>query len=282
MVAEAKASVGGKPSSRIAGLVVALAETLTGITLKTIDYTERSRIATYFSRELGRLDVLLPQAKGAKAKHAGASELGGIFTLHVKPPKTGATLYRLEQYEVHTSLVFSQGLEYEALQALMPCLELMKLLTLSFSGDAEKRQRLFAQYEALLCLWKEAPDDTFIKWSMLWFWQGVLGLSGQIPPWGWDVVQQDGLCLTESNRLYYLPQEGGLTQSSTALSLNAWQVSRGTWKALCVLEALQSEAFKTFLEVPVPPVNTLFKLEAFYQAVLKSHGIALQSLSSTP
>lgn len=256
---------------------MSLAETLTGITLKTIDYTERSRIASYFSRELGRLDVLLPQAKGAKAKHAGASELGGIFTLHVKPPKTGATLYRLEQYEVHTSLVFSQGVEYEALEALMPCLELMKLLTLSFSGDALKRQRLFAQYEALLYLWKEADEPVFIKWSMLWFWQGLLGLSGQIPLWRWDVVHQQGLALTSDDKLYYLPQEGGLTQSSIALSPNAWQVSRGTWKALCVLEALQAESFKRFLDVPIPPLSTLFKLEAFYQAVLKSHGIELKS-----
>ena len=171
-------------------MMAILAEMVTAICLRSIEYTERSRIATYFSKEKGKLDVLLSQAKGAKAKHGGASELGGIFNLQIRPSKTGASLCRLEQYEVHTSLQFAKGVNYEAYEALMPCLELMRLLAIAFDEDVIKRQRLFAQYEALLTLWKETEDLAFLQWSKLWFWQGVLGLSGQLPPWGWDVVQQ--------------------------------------------------------------------------------------------
>jgi recombinational DNA repair protein (RecF pathway) len=119
---------------------MAIAETVTAICLRSIEYTERSRIATYLSKELGKLDVLLSQAKGAKAKHGGASELGGIFNLHIRPSKAGSSLCRLEQYEVHTSLHFAKALNYEAYEALMPCLELIRLFAIAFDEDASKRQ----------------------------------------------------------------------------------------------------------------------------------------------
>jgi hypothetical protein len=263
--------------------MVHLAETVTAICLRSIEYTERSRIATYLSRESGKLDVLLSQAKGAKAKHGGASELGGIFNLHIRPSKAGSSLCRLEQYEVHTSLHFAKALNYEAYEALMPCLELMRLFAIAFDEDATKRQRLFAQYEALLTLWTQTEEAGFLQWSKLWFWQGLLGLSGQLPPWGWDVLHQRPIAWQgeADQQLLYQPKEGGLALFPTKMVLKdgieQWGMSYGVWKSLCVLEALQNEPFSTFLDVPQPPLATLKKVEAFYLAVLKTHEIHLKS-----
>ncbi len=262
---------------------MAIAETVTAICLRSIEYTERSRIATYLSKELGKLDVLLPQAKGAKAKHGGASELGGIFNLHIRPSKASSSLCRLEQYEVHTSLHFAKALNYEAYEALMPCLELIRLFAIAFDEDASKRQRLFAQYEALLTLWQETEEAYFLQWSKLWFWQGLLGLSGQLPPWGWDVVHQRPIYWQGEvdQQLLYQPKEGGLALFPAKMVLKdgieQWGMSYGVWKSLSVLEALQHEPFKILLEVPQPPLATLNKVEAFYLAVLKTHEITLKS-----
>jgi len=262
---------------------MAIAETVTAICLRSIEYTERSRIATYLSKELGKLDVLLPQAKGAKAKHGGASELGGIFNLHIRPSKASSSLCRLEQYEVHTSLHFAKALNYEAYEALMPCLELIRLFAIAFDEDASMRQRLFAQYEALLTLWQETEETCFLQWSKLWFWQGLLGLSGQLPPWGWDVVHQRPISWQgeADQQLLYQPKEGGLALFPAKMVLKdgieQWGMSYGVWKSLGVLEALQHEPFKILLEVPQPPLATLNKVEAFYLAVLKTHEITLKS-----
>ena len=260
-----------------------LAQTVTGICLRSIEYTERSRIATYLSKELGKVDVLLAQAKGAKAKHGGASELGGIFNLHLRRSTSASSLSRLEQYEVHTALDFAKGLEYEAYEGLMPCLELMRLFAISFDEDAHKRQRLFAQYEALLALWQQATEACFLQWSKLWFWQGLLGLSGQLPSWGWDVVhQQPVVWQGEAEvRLVFQPNAGGLSLIPASQlmkeDLEQWGVSYGVWKSLSVLEALQNEPFKALLEVPQPPLSTLKKVEAFYVAVLKTQELHLKS-----
>jgi hypothetical protein len=248
-----------------------LAQTVTGICLRSIEYTERSRIATYLSKELGKVDVLLAQAKGAKAKHGGASELGGIFNLHLRRSTSASSLCRLEQYEVHTALDFAKGLEYEAYEAI------------SFDEDAHKRQRLFAKYEALLALWQQATEACFLQWSKLWFWQGLLGLSGQLPSWGWDVVhQQPVVWQGEAEvRLVFQPNAGGLSLIPASQlmkeDLEQWGVSYGVWKSLSVLEALQNEPFKALLEVPQPPLSTLKKVEAFYVAVLKTQELHLKS-----
>ncbi|XVJ51389.1 MAG: hypothetical protein HEQ32_04630 [Vampirovibrio sp.] len=261
------------------------AKSLTAICLKSIDYTERARIASYFSREQGPLDVLIPYAKGPKSKQGGASELGQIFTLHVKAPQTGTGLFRLEQYELSSVFTFPKALNYEVYQALMPCLELMRKLGNVFSHDESKCPRVFAQYEVLLTLWQHAESTAFLRWSMLWFWQGILSLSGQVPSWAWDLRHQRPLQWEhpETTSLYYLPLEGGIVASDLphgkASTPSEWGLSHGVWKSLWILEHLQKQPFKAFLEVPMPPEKTLQKLENFYRALLESQSLPLKSLT---
>jgi len=260
-----------------------------------MDYNERARIATYFTQEQGRVDVILPQARGNKAKHTGASHLGAVFQLHLKVPRSGASLYRLEQYEAMHVLKPVDAFNYETYQSMMPCLELLKKLSLAFSNDEQTCERIFKQYQAMSQVWEAAESEEQLLWPMLWFWQGILSHSGQFPSWRWDIRLQQVIPLgVQVKRLYFQPIEGGMTQVDTGRSMTStlsphpyplplereqeWPISLGVWKALALLEHLQTEPLKVFAESPQPPLVTLEKLRSVYISMFRLHELRLKSL----
>jgi hypothetical protein len=271
--------------------------TVHGICLSTMDYHERARIATYFTQEHGRLDVILPQARGKKAKHTGASHLGAVFQLHLKAPRSGASLYRLEQYEAMHVLKPVDTLNYETYQSMMPCLELLKKLGIAFSNDTQKCERIFKQYQAMCQVWEVAGNEAQLLWPMLWFWQGIMSHSGQFSSWSWDIRLQQVIPLgVQVKRLYFHPIEGGMTQINHLVVPSSpqgvvegsphgshqdedrWPISLGVWKALALLEHLQTEPLKAFATAPQPPLVTLEKLRRVYMLMFDVQDLRLKSI----
>jgi hypothetical protein len=252
------------------------AETLTGICLRAVEYTEKARIATYFTVEKGRVDAILPHARTAKSKQAAACEVGHVFRLHLKPARGGATLSRLEQYEVFEAFSPAPTLYVETCNALFQTLEVLSALVLAFQEEDGKRIRLFAGYQALLSLWHHAQSEQDIQLPMLWFWQGVLSASGFVPSWGWDATTHLALPFPlKEGLLYYDGERGGLTQIGNGAA--AFRVSRGMYSTLRMLEHAQTLPLSQLPDLPCPPLQTLEHTREFFVALLHHQHIHLKS-----
>lgn len=253
------------------------ATTSVGLCLRTVDYTEKARIATYFTLEKGRVDAIIPNARSARSKQAGACEAGHVFRLHLTPPRGGGSLSRLEQYEVLEAFSPVPAYYVETCTALFQTLEVLTALVLAFQEEDGVRTRLMAQYRATLQLWHHARNEGDIHLPMLWLWQGLLNASGLIPSWGWDAVTHQALPLPlGATPLYYDAEHGGLTQSAQA-DPSAVRVSRGVYSTLRMLEHAQSLPLPQLLQLPCPPLQTLEHTLGFYIALLEQQHIHLKS-----
>jgi hypothetical protein len=243
--------------------------TLTAICLRAVDHGERARIATYFTCEQGRVDVVIPQARSKQAKQSGATDSGTVFRLQVQPPRGASSLYRLEQFDVLQTFVASDVDPYPSYEQLTQSLDLLYRLSQGLTDvDLLARERLFVQWRSVLACWASGVDVSTNMWVTLWFWQGVWQASGHIPSWAWDVCQQAPLDSTRA--VVYVPIAGGLSVTSV-LSETSHAVSKGTHLALQVLEQLQNESVVRLLDLPVPPLKTLEKCTDFYAFILESY-----------
>jgi recombinational DNA repair protein (RecF pathway) len=247
-----------------------------GLCLRSVEYTEKARIATYFTLEKGRVDAILPQARGTKSRQAGATEAGHVFRLHLKPPRGSANLSRLEQYEVLLAFSPPATLYIEACHALFQTLEVLAALMQAFQEEDGKRPQVLVRYQAMLSLWHHAQGADDVLWPMLWFWQGLLHSSGLIPSWGWDATTHTALPFPlKEGQLYYDSERGGLTQTGDGTT--AFRVSRGVYSTLRMLEHAQAMPLHELPDLPCPPLQTLEHTLSFYIALLNQHHIHLKS-----
>jgi DNA repair protein RecO len=79
--------------------------TCKGICLKSTPYQEKARIATFYTNTLGKISVIIKNARGTHSKLAAASQVLSISTLQVRFGATGtAGLGTLLQYQPEASL----------------------------------------------------------------------------------------------------------------------------------------------------------------------------------
>jgi recombinational DNA repair protein (RecF pathway) len=250
-------------------------QTVEALCLKAVSYAEHARIATYFTREHGRLEAIVNHARGANSKLAGACEAGHLLHVHVHIPQHGTGLAKVQQYEMKEAFQPPQSLYVETAESLFSTLGLLAGLQHTFQEADGQRERVFDWYSAVLACWNAGLSLNHSLFATLWFWQGILQASGLIADWHRDVYRPTPLAFPFTERqLHYYPERGGFSMVAPEGSTEAWPVSKGTYNALRVLEHAQHEGLHRALNhAETLPLETLHHAERFYMALRESLSI---------
>jgi DNA repair protein RecO len=149
----------------------------TAIVLKTVDYSESSKIVTLFTRRHGKIGVMGRGVKKPKNKMAGLLEVGNLLDV-VYYMKDSRSVQILSEASYHQKLL-NLRLNFEKMATMMSTLELVSQLL----HDNEKNLPIF-EFAQRLLVWL---NDASIKPALLFPYvqirlAALMGIGLQLEP----------------------------------------------------------------------------------------------------